>query len=351
MKSAVFERTQNELKTALSTLSTALSKFPSSPKLYMIQGQIHAQLGDLSAARASYTAGMKACSRNPTLRILASRLEEMEGRSIKARSILEKARLVMPQSEELWVESVGVEERAAVSISSNNTSTTTHTMVSRSNPPPPYISHVTTPEAKAMLSRGLQAIPSSGYLWAISLLSEPRAGRKRMSVDAIKRAGEKSVVVCAVARVFWAESGAGLVERARGWFEKAAGLDVQGDREDGGAGWGSGNTLGGEAHGQGPAGGAAGGKGRVGGYADVWGWWMKFEREYGTEVCVSFFAPLDLRFLICTFFEQEHRKIVRDKCISAEPRHGPVWQAVSKDVKNSGKSVGEVLELVADAVQ
>ncbi|KAF9052133.1 PRP1 splicing factor, N-terminal-domain-containing protein [Panaeolus papilionaceus] len=295
MKSAVFERTQNELKTALSTLSTALSKFPSSPKLYMIQGQIHAQLGDLSAARASYTAGMKACSRNPTLRILASRLEEMEGRSIKARAILEKARLVMPQSEELWVESVGVEERAAVSISSNNTSTTTHTMISRSNPPPPYISHVTTPEAKAMLSRGLQAIPSSGYLWAISLLSEPRAGRKRMSVDAIKRAGEKSVVVCAVARVFWAESGAGLVERARGWFEKAAGLD-----------------------------------GRVGGYADVWGWWMKFEREYGTE---------------------EHRKIVRDKCIAAEPRHGPVWQAVSKDVKNSGKSVGEVLELVADAVQ
>ncbi|PPQ92100.1 hypothetical protein CVT25_008294, partial [Psilocybe cyanescens] len=41
MKSAVFERQQGQATTALSTLQTALQKFPRFAKLYMIQGQIH----------------------------------------------------------------------------------------------------------------------------------------------------------------------------------------------------------------------------------------------------------------------------------------------------------------------
>src|ERR1700722_278698 len=96
MKSAAFERQNGELEQALSILDAAIPKFPRAAKLYMIQGQIHQDRRDYAAARASFAAGIKACPKNPTLWILASKLEEADGRSIKARSLLEKARQVIP---------------------------------------------------------------------------------------------------------------------------------------------------------------------------------------------------------------------------------------------------------------
>jgi len=63
-------------------------------------------------ARAVYTAGLKQCPKNVALWILASRLEELDGKSIKARALLERARMANPASEQLWAEAVGVEERS-----------------------------------------------------------------------------------------------------------------------------------------------------------------------------------------------------------------------------------------------
>lgn len=114
MKSAVFERQHGQPETALKILSSALSKYPTFPKLYMIQGQIHQTAKDYPAARASFAAGIKRCPKDVTLWILASRLEEADGKSIKARSLLEKARLVNPANEMLWAEAVGVEDRSGV---------------------------------------------------------------------------------------------------------------------------------------------------------------------------------------------------------------------------------------------
>lgn len=39
-----------------------------------------------------------------------------------------------------------------------------------------------------------------------------------------------------------------------------------------------------------------------------------------------------------------------NRCIAAEPHHGAVWQAIAKDDRNAGKSVKDVLELVAVAL-
>jgi pre-mRNA-processing factor 6 len=61
-------------------------------------------------------------------------------------------------------------------------------------------------------------------------------------------------------------------------------------------------------------------------WGDAWGWWLKFEREHG---------------------EPERQESVIQQCEVAQPRHGPVWQDVAKDMANVGKSVREVLELVA----
>lgn len=214
MKSAVFERQQGQLSSALETLATALTKFPKFAKLYMIQGQIHQSKKDHAAARASFAAGLKACPKVATLWILASRLEEADGRSIKARALLEKARLVNPANDVLWAEAVGVEERSGGAA-----------------------------QAKAMLARGIQECPTSGLLWSMSIWAEPRPMRKARSVDALKKSADNPVIICTVARLFWADR---KIEKARQWFGRAVATDMD--------------------------------------LGDSWGWWLKFEQQHGTEV-------------------------------------------------------------------
>jgi pre-mRNA-processing factor 6 len=82
--------TAKDLDKALETLSTALEKFPKAAKLYMIQAQVHLIRNSIPAARGALSNGVKACPRDPRLWALASRLEEVDGKSIKARALLEK---------------------------------------------------------------------------------------------------------------------------------------------------------------------------------------------------------------------------------------------------------------------
>jgi len=226
----------------------------------MIQGQIHQSKKNYAAARASFAAGLKACPKEVTLWILASRLEEADGKSIKSRALLDKARLVNPASELIWAEAVGVEERAG---SAN--------------------------QAKTLLARGLQECPKSGLLWSMSIWSEARPTRKARSVDALKKSSDDPKIICTVARLFWAER---KIEKARQWFGRAVATDPD--------------------------------------LGDSWAWWLKFEKEHGTA---------------------EYRKDVIDKCVVAEPRHGTVWQAVSKDDANFVKKTSEILELVAEKLE
>ena len=220
MKSAVFERQQGQTETALATVADASKKYPKYAKLYMIQGQIHQAQKKYAAARASYAAGIKAAPKNVTLWILASRLEEADGKSIKARSLLDKARLVNPKMDMLWAEAVGVEERAGGA-----------------------------GQAKTMLARGLQECPESGVLWSLAIWMEPRPARKARSVDALKKCQDDPIVICTVARLFWAER---KIEKARQWFGRAVTANAD--------------------------------------LGDAWGWWLKFERQHGMKVCVCVYS-------------------------------------------------------------
>ena len=269
MKSAVFERQQGRYDPALEVVSAALSKYPKFAKLYMIQGQIHEKRGNRTAARAAFAAGLKACPKEETLWILASRLEEADGRSIKARSLLEKGRLTIPQSEALWAEAVHVEERVAASSGGGPQAQA---------------------QAKAVLARALQECPTSGVLWSLAIWAEPRPARKARSVDALKKTKDNPVVTCTVARLFWAER---KIEQARRWFARSVGTEQDKD------------------------------------LGDNWAWWLKFERQHGT---------------------QEYAEEVIKQCVAAEPHHSPVWQSVAKDDANVGKSTKEILLLVADAL-
>lgn len=159
----------------------------------MIQGQIYQSQGNVAAARASFAAGIKQCPKDVTLWVLSSRLEEADGKSIKSRALLDKARLVNPGSDKLWAEAVGVEERAGSS-----------------------------QQAKTVLARGLQECPTSGTLWAMAIWVESRPTRKAKSADALKKCSTDTQVICAVARLFWTER---KVEKARQWFARAVAAD------------------------------------------------------------------------------------------------------------------------------
>ncbi|KAH8091002.1 PRP1 splicing factor, N-terminal-domain-containing protein [Cristinia sonorae] len=259
MKSAVFERQQGQISTALETLATAISKYPKFAKLYMIQGQIHQSQKNFAAARASFAAGLKACPKEATLWILASRLEEADGKSIRARALLDKARLANPGVDILWAEAVGVEERSGGAA-----------------------------QAKTVLARGLQECPTSGLLWSMAIWSEPRPTRKSRSADALRKSADDPLIICTVARLFWAER---KIEKARQWFERAVKINPD--------------------------------------LGDVWGWWLKFERQHGTP---------------------EHQEEVVKKCVAAEPHHGQTWQPIAKDITNTGKSIKDILVLVAAAL-
>jgi pre-mRNA-processing factor 6 len=239
MKSAVFERQHGATASALSIVKEALTKFPKFPKLYMIQGQILQSQGNIPAARAAYAAGVKACPKEVTLWILSSRLEEADNKSIKARSLLERARLVNPANEDLWVEAVGVEERSGAS-----------------------------GQAKTLIARGLQECPASGALWSLAIWAEPRPQRKSRSADALKKTSDNPILICAVARLFWAES---KIEKAREWFARAV-KPINKNAE----------PIVSVSASERPA---------IDGslIGDTWGWFLKFEEQHGTQVRYCFF--------------------------------------------------------------
>ncbi|KDN51340.1 hypothetical protein K437DRAFT_221659 [Tilletiaria anomala UBC 951] len=209
MKSAAFERAEGRKESALALVEEALTKYPKHEKLHMMHGQLllvvrPAKEGEnIRAARSAYARAVKDCPQSVALWILSSRLEEQASLAIRARALLEKARLANPKNERLWAESVAVEERAG-----------------------------SQAQAKTMLARGLQECPRSGLLATQAIWYEPKPKRRTASADALRRSENHPQVVSSVARLFWNER---LLEKARAWFEKVAQADP--DWGDGWAWW------------------------------------------------------------------------------------------------------------------
>jgi pre-mRNA-processing factor 6 len=108
----VFERDQGDVQTSLSHIEQAISRFPQSPKFYMMKGQICVSQGNINAAREAYRIGVKNCPKSIPLWLMSSRLEESQDMVIKSRALLDKARGLNPRQEELWLETINIEQRA-----------------------------------------------------------------------------------------------------------------------------------------------------------------------------------------------------------------------------------------------
>jgi pre-mRNA-processing factor 6 len=159
-----------------------------------------------------------------------------------------------------------------------------------------------------LTSTAMQECPASPLLWSMAIFMEQPQQRKGRSVDALKKAGEHPAVIVAVARLFWGER---KIEKTRQWMQNAITADAD--------------------------------------YGDAWGWWLKFERQHGEQVR-RFYSPR-VPSTRADKVVQERQEAVIAKCQAAAPHHGPVWQAVAKDLGNGGLSTRDILGLVADRLE
>uniref|UniRef100_A0A2K6SJ11 Pre-mRNA-processing factor 6 n=1 Tax=Saimiri boliviensis boliviensis TaxID=39432 RepID=A0A2K6SJ11_SAIBB len=156
--------------------------------------------------------------------------------------------------------------------------------------------------ARAILEKSRLKNPKNPGLWLESVRLEYRAGLKNIANTLMAKAlqecpnsGHPPAAThsgCPPVfrnRLFWSER---KITKAREWFHRTVKID---------------SDLG-----------------------DAWAFFYKFELQHGTE---------------------EQQEEVRKRCESAEPRHGELWCAVSKDIANWQKKIGEVLRLVAGRIK
>lgn len=283
----------NEIEAARQILEKARTQ-ANTERVWMKSAVLERQLGKLDDALETLK---EAIGRFPTfdkLHMIRGQILESKGDIAGARAAFAQGCRSCPKSIPLWILAARLEEKAGVVIKARS-------LLEKARLHNPkneelWVESIKIEErtgsaqqAKAVLSRAMQECPTSPLLWAMAIFMENPQQRKGRSVDALKKAGEHPAVILAVARLFWAER---KIEKTRQWMQNAITADAD---------WG-----------------------------DAWGWWLKFEREYG---------------------EVERQEAVIQKAEQAQPHHGPVWQAVSKDMANIGKSTRDILDLVAKAVE
>ena len=197
IKSAQVERSMRNADGVLSLCQDALGrvslKNPDLFKLHIIPVHAFIEAGRLDeaselAARACETLPQK----SPVWLVSADIAIEQNDLN-RARSILERARIRIPNDENLWWKGFCVEE----------------------------LSHGSTSAAvKVFLSRALQACPTSGLLWTCAISAEPPITRHPKCLDALKKCPNDGLVVAAVAKFFWLEKK--QIDKARKWFLNAS---------------------------------------------------------------------------------------------------------------------------------
>ncbi|KAJ3316028.1 hypothetical protein HDV04_000237 [Boothiomyces sp. JEL0838] len=204
MKSAVLERILKNYDEALQIVEGGIKKFPTFEKLWIMKGQIlQDDKKDFEKARIHYALALKTLPKSIILWKLASNLEEQLGVSVKARAILERARILNPKNADLWTEAVNVEQRAG-----------------------------NAAMAKVLLAKGIQECPSSGSLWCLSIVLENKPQRRARSQDAMRSCDNDPQVIVTIARLFWSER---KNDKARNWFQRA--VKINPDLGDSWAWW------------------------------------------------------------------------------------------------------------------
>jgi pre-mRNA-processing factor 6 len=194
MKSAKLERALGSRDEEKKLLELALKKYPKDHKLWIMKAQLVEATGTDKATRDVYKKGIKQCPHSVEAALCYVDFELRVSKSFtKARSILETARLKIPQNSQLWLAAVKIEESAK-----------------------------NEDAAKQLMAKALQECPTAGALWAHAIATDPRPMRKARSYDALKRCTDDPYVFCAVAKLFWLDR---KISKARNWFNRAVTVD------------------------------------------------------------------------------------------------------------------------------
>ncbi|OJK00046.1 hypothetical protein ASPACDRAFT_78977 [Aspergillus aculeatus ATCC 16872] len=250
------------------------------------------QLGNVDEALDLVNQGLQLYPKADKLWMMKGQIYEGQNKYPQAREAYGTGTRACPKSVPLWLLASRLEERAGAVVKARSVLDRARLAVPKS--PELWTESVRVErranniaQAKVLMAKALQEVPTSGLLWSESIWHlEPRSQRKARSLEAIKKADNDPILFITVARIFWGER---RLEKAMTWFEKAIVTD---------------SDLG-----------------------DGWAWYYKFLLQHGTE---------------------EKRADVVAKCSMTEPKHGEVWQSVSKDPSNARKSTEEILKMVAD---
>ncbi|RQM08041.1 hypothetical protein DH86_00001375, partial [Scytalidium sp. 3C] len=275
-------------------LKTARQEAPTD-RVWMKSVAFERQLGNIDAALDLVNQALQLFPGAPKLWMMKGQIYEGEGKLPQAREAYSTGTKACPKSVPLWLLYSRLEERTGMLVKARS-------ILDRARLAVPRSAELWTEsvrverranninQAKVLMAKALQEIPNSGLLYAESIWNlEPRTQRKPRALEAIKKVDNDPILFVTIARIFWGER---KLEKAQNWFEKAILLD---------------SDLG-----------------------DTWAWYYKFLLQHGTE---------------------EKKADVIAKCILSEPRHGEYWQAVAKDPKNAGKSIEEILKLVATQLE
>ncbi|KAI0229684.1 U4/U6 x U5 tri-snRNP complex subunit Prp1 [Massospora cicadina] len=246
-------------------------------KVWMKSIVLERLLGNLDQAKSQLDEANRRFPSFDKLWMLRGQVEEDRGDVEAARDAYAQGLRHCSQSVPLWVLGAQVEERAGLLIKAR-------AILERARKLNPKVDLLwlaairfegrnnNAAIAKVLLAKALQECPSSGGLWADAIMMETRQQRKSRVADAIKNCDNDPIIFTTMARIFWNDR---KIDTARNWFARATKHDSD--------------------------------------YGDAWAWWYKFELAVGTP---------------------EQLQSVVSACAAADPKHGEVWQRVSKTPAN-----------------
>ncbi|GMM38200.1 U4/U6-U5 snRNP complex subunit [Saccharomycopsis crataegensis] len=179
---------------ALNLVEESLLTFPEIDKFHIQKGQILGNLKDFSAAREAYATGVRVCENSIPLWCLLVRSFSEENMIIRARSILDRAIVKNPDSDELWVVRIELERV-----------------------------HKTNKEVEAIINEASKKFPKSAKIWAQRLQAiTKRSEMKKHLLVAMKETNSDSQILLAVGINFFVD---GKFDKAKVWFERAVGAN------------------------------------------------------------------------------------------------------------------------------
>lgn len=166
--------------------------FRLSPIFCKMNGQLQVELGQFDKAAKSFYFGLRKEKHPDSFRLwlYLAELEQYRGNMIKARSLLQNARLNDPQSIHFWIDSIYLEMRAEES-----------------------------GNAKSLMDEALEKVSSPEEIWSVMILVEKdRHNRDSTMVKTLKTFEKSEHILLAVAKIFFR---LGEVKKSRKWFNKA----------------------------------------------------------------------------------------------------------------------------------